>query len=107
MAFDDLEASVADTGVTGPNGRDLFAMAEKPTATGRIVRHLDEFTTGRELMRIRATLWREAGLGDRWWVPRGWHPDPAWVAVMDLHRVHGIGRTTRKVIGRWLEANGM
>lgn len=82
-------------------------MAENPTETGRVVRHLDEFSTGRQLMRIRASLWREANLGGSWWVPKGWRPDPAWVAVMDLRRVDGIGRTTRKVIGRWLEANGM
>lgn len=82
-------------------------MTELPIITNRIVCGLDEFATGRQLKHIRATLWRETGLGDSWWVPPRWQPHPAWVAVMDLRGVDGVGRTTRKVIDRWLEANGM
>ena len=89
-------------------GRVARAMDEPVTGHARIIRQLNEFTSStRQLTRIRATLWREAGLGDSWWVPKDWNPDPAWMAVVDLRKVRGLGRTSREVIGRWLEGNGI
>jgi hypothetical protein len=74
-----------------------------PTA----IRHLNEFTTSaRQLSRIRAALWGEAGIVDLWWVPNGWHPNPYWAAVIDLRRVQRLGENSRAVIARWLAANG-
>jgi hypothetical protein len=82
--------------------------AEVPTGSIRTIRHLNEFTSNaRQLSRIRATLWQESGLGDSWWVPKDWQPDPAWMAVIDLRRVRGLGPTSRDVIRQWLQGNEM
>lgn len=72
------------------------------------IRDLDEFTTSaRQLSRIRAVLWREAAIGDAWWVPGGWHPNPYRTAVIDLNRVQGLGASSRTAIAKWLAANGL
>lgn len=81
-------------------------MTVKPEPT--TIRHLDEFTTSaRQVSRIRAVLWREAAIGDAWWVPGGWHPNPYWTAVIDLSRVQGLGESSRAAIAKWLAANGL
>ena len=91
-----------------PRDRGAPAMAETLTGQQGPLRRLDEFTTtARQLIRIRTILWREAGLGNSWWVPKEWHPNPAWVAVIDLCRIQGMGETSRRVVRRWLEANKM
>ena len=83
-------------------------MAETLRGQEGPLRRLDEFTsTTRQLIRIRTILWREAGLGNSWWVPKEWHPNPAWVALIDLCRIQGMGETSRRVVKRWLEANKM
>jgi hypothetical protein len=72
------------------------------------IRHLDEFTTSaRQLSRIRAVLWREAAIGDAWWVPGGWRPNPYRTAVIDLSRVQGLGESSRAAIAIWLAANAL
>jgi hypothetical protein len=72
------------------------------------IRHLDEFTTSaRQLLRIRPALWREAAIGDAWWVPGGWHPNLCWTALIDLSRVQGLGESSRAAIAKWLTANGL
>ncbi|SFL00562.1 hypothetical protein SAMN04488498_12268 [Mesorhizobium albiziae] len=91
-----------------PRDRGAPAMVETLRGQEGPLRRLDEFTTtARQLIRIRAILWREAGLGNSWWVPKEWHPNPAWVAVIDLCRIQGMGETSRRVVKRWLEANKM
>lgn len=72
------------------------------------IQPLDSFTVDRrQLSRIRVALWREASIGDPWWVPPNWHPDPVWVAVIDLKRVAGLSTTSREVVRIWLKANGL
>ncbi len=80
--------------------------ADRAIGSARVIRQSNEFGFNtRQLSRFRATLWRESGLGDSWWVPKGLAARSGMNGCHRSRRVRSLGPRSRDVVRHWLQGN--